>query len=551
MIRSLFIRDYLLIDEVTIDFESGFTVITGETGAGKSLIVDTLSLVLGARADTGIIRPGCNKSEITAVFSKSETVQQWLLDRDLSDDDELIIRRIIHREQASRAYVNGSVIPAQLLRELGAQLVEIHGQLEFQSILKPEFQRKTLDGFAGQLDKTETLKRIAKQIRSMEKQQSSVSSRKLKLEEEIDLIQYQINVLETLQAETGEFSELKSELVELSHAEELASLLFDVAQRLTYDEQHSVSGTLSEVERLINRASAIRPNLEEFLTMIAEARVRVDETARELGSISGSTEYNPARIEEIEQRMSALQQQARVHAADADYLPEKLDDLRSDLDSLTENYQELTSLDSEINLLKTRYKDIGGEVSKVRQSAVTNLGRKITQKMQKLGMEKGKFSIELIPEFLDTYTDYGAENARFMVTTNTGQTPGPLSKVASGGELSRINLAIQTITAENTAVPLIVFDEIDVGIGGKVAANVGRELRHLGESIQVLCITHLPQVASCADQQLNVTKTNTEFSQIDVRTLDRQERIMELARMLGGAKITDRTKEHATEMLSE
>ena len=551
MIRSLFIRDFLLIDEVTIDFESGFTVITGETGAGKSLIVDTLSLALGARADTAIIRSGSNKSEITAVFSNAEAVNEWLNHHDLSDEDELIIRRVIFREQPSRAYINGSVVPAQLLRELGTQLVEIHGQLEFQSILKPEFQRKTLDGFAGQLKATETLKRIAKQIRSMEKQKSSLASRKLALEEKIDLIQYQINVLEALQAESGEFSNLKSELLELSHAEELASLLIDAAQRLTYDEQHSVSGTLSEVERLIGRASAFRPNLEEFLTMITEARVRVDETARELGSISSHTEYNPARIEEIEQRMSALQQQARVHATDADHLPEKFIDLRSELNSLNENHQELASLDSEIELLKKQYIEIMREVSQARQSTVSSLGKEITHKMQKMGMEKGDFSIQLNPESQDSYTDYGAENVCFMVSTNKGQAPGPLSKVASGGELSRINLAIQTITAANTAVPLIVFDEIDVGIGGKVAANVGSELRHLGKSIQVLCVTHLPQVASCANQQLSVTKINTEFSQIDVRTLDRQERIMELARMLGGAKITDRTKEHATEMLSQ
>ena len=550
MIKSLYIKDYLLIPNIQIDFQKGLTVITGETGAGKSLIVDSLELALGARADSGIIRSGCDKAEIFVIFQiHNASIVGWLKEHDLYDGAECIIHRVIFPDRASRAYINGRPATLQSVRSLGSQLVEIHGQHEHQSLLKSVAQRNILDGFAGILDKTNNLSSLAVSIRNETSRRGSLIDRQQHLDEQLNLLRHQSSVLDQLQPEQGEFSRLKNELARATHAEELSTGLHEIAQRLFYADDASVSGTLTESIRQIGKLSEYDPELGVYANMLEEARFRTDDAAREILSVSSRIEYDPAEITSIEERMASLQQQARIHDISADELPDALLKIGEQICKLETELAGITTLDDRIKQLQTEHHSAASEISKVRRDFAIALSVAMTEQMQKLGMEGGVFEVELIEHNPVDYAGFGWENVNFLVSTNPGQQKGALSKVASGGELSRLSLAIQTVAAEVTQVHSLVFDEIDVGIGGKVAERVGRLLRSLGKSTQIFCITHLPQVAAQGDHQLNVNKKTENGSSVEIRLLDHEQRISEIARMLGGAKITVRTTEHAKEML--
>ena len=550
MIKSLYIKDYLLIPDIQIDFQKGLTVITGETGAGKSLIVDSLELALGARADSGIIRSGCDKAEIFVIFELHDaSIEDWLKEHELYDGAECIIHRVIFPDRASRAYINGRPATLQSVRSLGSLLVEIHGQHEHQSLLKSAAQRNILDGFAGILDKTSNLSTLATSIRSEISRRGNLIDRQRHLDEQLNLLRHQSSVLDQLQPEQGEFSRLKDELARTTHAEELSTGLHEIAQKLFYADDATASGTLTESIRQIGKLSEYDPELETYANMLEEARFRTDDAAREILSISSRSEYDPAEITSIEERMASLQQQARIHDASADELPDALLTIGEQISKLETELAGITTLDDRIDQLQTEHRSVASEISKIRKNFAITLSAAMTEQMQKLGMEGGVFEIELIEHDPMDYAGFGWENVNFLVSTNPGQQKGALSKVASGGELSRLSLAIQTVAAEVTQVQSLVFDEIDVGIGGKVAERVGRLLRSLGKSTQIFCITHLPQVAAQGDHQLNVNKKTENASSVEIRLLDHEQRISEIARMLGGVKITARTTEHAKEML--
>ena len=551
MIKSLYIKDYLLIPDIQIDFQKGLTVITGETGAGKSLIVDSLELALGARADPGIIRNGCDKAEIFVIFEIHDTrrIEKWLKEYELYDGAECIIHRVIFPDRASRAYINGRPATLQSVRNLGSLLVEIHGQHEHQSLLKSAAQRNILDGFAGILDKTSNLSSLAASIRSEISRRDNMIDRQQNLSEQLSLLRHQSSVLDQLQPEQDEFSRLKNELARATHAEELSTGLHEIAQRLFYADNATVSGTLTESIRQMGKLSEYDPELETYANMLEEARFRTDDAAREILSISSRSEYDPAEITSIEERMASLQQQARIHDVSADELPGELLAIGEQISNLETELAGITTLDERINQLQAEHRSAASEISKIRKNFANAFSVAITEQMQKLGMEGGVFEVELIEHNPVDYAVFGWENVNFLVSTNPGQQNGALSKVASGGELSRLSLAIQTVAAEVTQVHSLVFDEIDVGIGGKVAERVGRLLRSLGKSTQIFCITHLPQVAAQGDHQLNVNKKTENTSSVEIRLLDHEQRISEIARMLGGVKITTRTTEHAKEML--
>ena len=550
MIKSLYIKDYLLIPDIQIDFQKGLTVITGETGAGKSLIVDSLELALGARADSGIIRSGCDKAEIFVIFEIHDaSIEDWLKEHELYDGAECIIHRVIFPDRASRAYINGRPTTLQSVRSLGSLLVEIHGQHEHQSLLKSAAQRNILDGFAGILDKTSNLSSLAASIRSEISRRGSLIDRQRNLDEQLNLLRHQSSVLDQLQSEQGEFSRLKNELARATHAEELSTGLHEIAQRLFYADDATVSGTLTESIRQMGKLSEYDPELETYASMLEEARFRIDDAAREILSISSRSEYDPAEITSIEERMASLQQQARIHDVSADELPDALLAIGEQINKLETELGGITTLDKRIDQLQAEHRSAASEISEIRKKSAIILSAAMTEQMQKLGMEGGEFEIELIEHNPTDYAGFGWENVNFLVSTNPGQQKGALSKVASGGELSRLSLAIQTVAAEVTQVQSLVFDEIDVGIGGKVAERVGRLLRLLGKSTQIFCITHLPQVAAQGDHQLNVNKKTENASSVEIRLLDHEQRISEIARMLGGVKITARTTEHAKEML--
>ena len=550
MIKSLYIKDYLLIPDIQIDFQKGLTVITGETGAGKSLIVDSLELALGARADSGIIRSGCDKAEIFVIFEIHDaSIEDWLKEHELYDGAECIIHRVIFPDRASRAYINGRPTTLQSVRSLGSLLVEIHGQHEHQSLLKSAAQRNILDGFAGILDKTSNLSSLAASIRSEISRRGSLIDRQRNLDEQLNLLRHQSSVLDQLQSEQGEFSRLKNELARATHAEELSTGLHEIAQRLFYADDATVSGTLTESIRQMGKLSEYDPELETYASMLEEARFRIDDAAREILSISSRSEYDPAEITSIEERMASLQQQARIHDVSVDELPDALLAIGEQINKLETELGGITTLDERIDQLQAEHRSAASEISEIRKKSAIILSAAMTEQMQKLGMEGGEFEIELIEHNPTDYAGFGWENVNFLVSTNPGQQKGALSKVASGGELSRLSLAIQTVAAEVTQVQSLVFDEIDVGIGGKVAERVGRLLRLLGKSTQIFCITHLPQVAAQGDNQLNVNKKTENTSSVEIRLLDHEQRISEIARMLGGVKITARTTEHAKEML--
>ena len=550
MIKSLYIKDYLLIPDIQIDFQKGLTVITGETGAGKSLIVDSLELALGARADSGIIRSGCDKAEIFVIFEIHDaSIEDWLKEHELYDGAECIIHRVIFPDRASRAYINGRPVTLQSVRSLGSVLVEIHGQHEHQSLLKSAAQRNILDGFAGILDKTSNLSSLAASIRSEISRRGNLIDRQRHLDEQLNLLRHQSSVLDQLQPEQGEFYRLKNELARATHAEELSTGLHEIAQRLFYADDATVSGTLTESIRQIGKLSEYDPELETYANMLEEARFRTDDAAREILSISSRSEYDPAEITSIEERMASLQLQARIHDASADELPDALLTIGEQISKLETELAGITTLDDRIDQLQAEHHSVASEISKIRKKFAITLSAAMTEQMQKLGMEGGVFEIELIEHDTMDYAGFGWENVNFLVSTNPGQQKGALSKVASGGELSRLSLAIQTVAAEVAQVQSLVFDEIDVGIGGKVAERVGRLLRSLGKSTQIFCITHLPQVAAQGDHQLNVNKKTENASSVEIRLLDHEQRISEIARMLGGVKITARTTEHAKEML--
>ena len=550
MIKSLFIKDYLLIPDINLDFNSGLTVVTGETGAGKSLIVDSIELALGARADTGVVRTGCEKAEIFVIFDVSDPAsRKWLQDHDLDDGEECIVRRSINRNQSSRAYINGQPASLQNIKQLTQRLVDLHGQHEHQKLLTPEHQRYVLDGFAGNLELSSKVADLAHQIRKQRELAETLEERKEQLESQIDLLQHQSQTLESLNPETGEFTSLKEELLKMTHSEELIKTLGEISYRLAYYDQENVSDRLSEsiqqLERLVQYDSTLLP----FAELLDEAKVRVDDVAREVHALANRSEVDPQQIEMLNERMTQLQQQARIHNINADDLPSAAAQLSAQIVELKEELSNIFSADTRTKEFIDEYGRLSSQLSELRKTAAIDLSSAVTEQMQTLGMEGGEFTVELNPLPDDQFARYGHENVQFLVSANPGQPRGPLSKVASGGELSRLSLAIQVVAANLTNVSTLIFDEIDIGIGGGVAERVGRMLRTLGESCQILCITHLPQVAAQGHNQMQVVKNTRQTANVEINLLDSQQRVSEIARMLGGDKITARTMEHAKELL--
>ena len=550
MIRSLHIKDYLLVSDISIEFDDGLTVITGETGAGKSLIVDSLVLATGGRADSKVVRHGCVKAEIVAVFDTlDERARHWLAEQELEDEQQCVLRRIVYRDRPSRAFINGIPVSMQNLGAIGSFLVDIHGQHDHQLLLRQSEQRRILDSIAGHRDAAAELESVAKSIRRLESQRSKSAEKLRHLKERRELLAHQIGILEELQPDHGEFASLEEELAALSGAEMLAKSLHGIAHRLHYADESTVSAEILSCQKELALAG-IHSNMRLYATMLEEARLRIDDAARELHSIAERTEHNPQKIATVNERMSALQEQARIHHANPDHLDEVLAQLSAELASTESDLFDVEAADANIESLKSQHRAIAARLTAGRKAAAAALAADVTGFMQRLGMQRGSFDVALEPEPNESFSWFGHENVKFLAATNPGAELGELARVASGGELSRLSLAIQVNASDMADVASIVFDEIDIGIGGSVAESVGKLLKRLGGAVQVFCITHLPQVASCGDQQLNVIKSGRDASRIEVRMLNHEERISELARMLGGAKITAQATEHAKQMLS-
>ena len=549
MLRSLAIRDFVIVDTLELEFSPGFTVLTGETGAGKSILIDALAMVLGERADAIVVRNGTERAEIGAEFDVGDRpdVARWLRDNDLAGDaGMLLMRRVVESTGRSRGFINGHAATLAQLREMGERLVDIHGQHEHQTLGRAAAQRGLLDAYGGL---SETAARVAQLHAAWQQRRASraaFEANAAAFAAEREQLEWQARELEGLRFSAEEWPELAAEHSRLAHA---ASLI--EAARLGIE-------ALSEGDdSLLSRANAMTARLgtlvehdaglKEILDLLEPARIQLQEAAYALRRYGERLDLDPRRLREVEGRLDAIHAAARKYRVQPEALPAKLEAAKTRLRELGEggDVETLRRLENDAHAACVAE---AGKLSAGRKKAAKKLAEQVTAAMQELAMGGGRFEVALRPA--SEVAAHGLESVEFLVSPHTGIAPQPLSKVASGGELSRLSLAIQSVASRVAEVPTLIFDEVDAGIGGRVAEIVGRMLKQLGGRHQVMCITHLPQVAASADQQWQVVKTTVSGKVLSrVATLDRSQRVEEIARMLGGVKITETTRKHAAEML--
>ncbi|MCH9048159.1 MAG: DNA repair protein RecN [Proteobacteria bacterium] len=551
MLKHLHIRDFAVIEEVDIAFNDGLTVFTGETGAGKSIMVGALGLVLGDRSDSGIVRTGCERTEITAIFDieNENGIQSVLAEQEIGCEDELILRRVINKDGRSRAYVNGSSVPAQLLRALGERMVDIHGQHTHQSLLKADVQRNLLDEFGNHQQQLNEVKDAWKLWHATELELQSLSGDNRDHDAQMTLLQYQIQELEALNPGESKFSDVEEEYGRLSNANRILEVCQETLQQLS-DDEHS---TQSQISHRLNELQDIQKfdqSLSSVIDLLNNATIQVSEASDELRHYLDRLELDPEKLKAVEDKLGALHDMARKHKIQPEELTDHLLTLQEELHKLENSearYRELLTL-QETTI--EQYRKAAARLNQCRQQSAHRLSDDITKKLYELGMPGGQFSIEISDIGKNTPLQHGMDKIGYLVSLNPGQPLQPLSKVASGGELSRISLAIQVTGSKDKGIPTLIFDEVDSGIGGGVAEIVGKLLHSLSDKRQIFCVTHLPQIASQGDHHMQVAKaTHAGTTLTRVSELNKEERVDEIARMLGGVKITEQTLAHAKEML--
>ncbi len=552
MLRSLSIRDFVIVEKMALEFDAGFTVLTGETGAGKSILIDALALVLGARADALVVRQGAERAEVSAEFDIAalRPVKKYLEKQELTDEGgTCLIRRVIDASGRSRAFINGTAVTATQLRELGEFLVDIHGQHQHQSLARAPAQRELVDAYGKLEAQAQKVAELHRDWRAKAERCRVFESNAAAYAAERERLEWQVNDLAQLDFKAEEWPTLTAEHSRLAHAASLIEAAEFGMETLSEGEGASlaqVNGVISRLKNLLD----YDPKLKEVLDVLEPAQVQLQEAVYSLRHYQQKLDLDPKRLREAEQRMDAIHSAARKYRIEPEQLPELLAKARARLDELSiagdaVALRKLETAALEACVIEAKKLSVG------RRKAAKALAEKVTDAMQTLAMNGGVFEVAL--NALEQPAVHGLENIEFQVSAHKGMTPQPLGRVASGGELSRISLAIQTITSQVAQVPTLIFDEVDAGIGGRVAEIVGKLIKDLGKKHQVMCITHLPQVAACGDQQWQVAKsagngTNGKVSS-KVTVLDKTQRVEEIARMLGGVKITDTTRKHAAEML--
>ena len=553
MLRTLTIRDFVIVDTIELEFSNGFTVFTGETGAGKSILIDALQLALGGRGDASMVREGAAKADISAEFTLGTTARSWLAANEFSaEEGTALVRRVIDNAGRSKAWINGISATATQLRDLGEMLVDIHGQHAHQSLLKTEAQRELLDNQIAVRDpeaRGDVLATHAayKAWRALVRQREEFENDARNVLLERERLEWQVGELDKLAPKAGEWAEISNEHSRLSHA---ASLL-DGAQEALQAISESDTPILSQLSSLntkLGKLVDVDAQLQAVLDCMEPARIQLQEAVYALNNYIDKVELDPDRLREVDARMEALHSAARKFRTTPEELHEEHAALKARLRQLADA-SDLEGLRKQEEKARAAYMDVARRMSKRRAAAAVELGRQVTAAMQELSMSGGSFAVALNEGEPGAH---GLEQVEFLVAGHAGVAPRPLAKVASGGELARISLAIAVITAHATTTPTLIFDEVDTGIGGGVAEVVGRLLKRLGQQRQVLCVTHLPQVASQANQHFQVAKGTTgegrTVSRIDV--LDSRARVEEVARMLGGIEITETTRKHARELLA-
>lgn len=554
MLKHIRIRNFAIIDHIDIEFHAGMTALTGETGAGKSILLGALGLMLGDRADSDNVRVGSSKSEISAEFdiSKLEHIKLWLKEKELDTETDCLLRRRLSEDGRSRAFINSTPVPLQDLRELGEMLVDIHGQHEHQSLMRSDMQRQLLDDYSQHKPQLAELKNIYQQWKKVSTEFQQLQDDSKNRSDRLDLLRYQVGELDALSPVEGEYATLCEEHQRLANVDKLSATSQQAVMALYDAEEGTLYSQLSQQINLLESASETDPQLTPATTMLNEARVQIEETASLLRDYLASLDNNPERFNEVESRLGGLHDLARKHRVEPGQLFAVHAQLQQELKNLDHADENLTRLEQQTQEFKKSYLTLANKLSKSRNQFAQSLNKEISKAMQTLGMAGGKFEILVKTDAQANYSAQGLDDIEFTVSANAGQPCKPLAKVASGGELSRISLAIQMITAKQGRIPTLIFDEVDSGVGGGIAEIVGQHLRLLGHDRQVFCVTHLPQVASQAHQHLRVLKHIQEgLTQTQIQTLTEKERVEEISRMLGGIEITKQTRAHAKEMLDK
>ena len=553
MLKQLHIRNLAVIEELEIPFEPGMTVFTGETGAGKSIIVDALGLVLGDRADNSVIRTDTDAAEITAIFSLGTTsdIPEKLEAQGIAtDQEELILRRVINRDGRSRAWANDSPVTTQLLRELGDGMVDIHGQHEHQSLLRPDMQRNLLDTYGWYSDVLNRVREFHTEWSAAGNELKKLSGNDLDREARLSLLKFQVEELETLNVSAGEPETLAGEHTRLANASRLIESCRQARLHLTEDDHSLLSGINRDIHELQGLVQ-FDHSLTQVVELLEGAAVHVKEADVELRHYLDNLDLDPTRMQTVEDRLAAIHDMARKHKVRAEDLPEHLQALRDELGNCEESGQRVADLERRRDQALKEYLQAADELHTWRGKTAQKLAREIETRLKELGMPAARFSIDVQKIEKETPRQEGMDRVEFLVTINPGQELQALAKVASGGELSRISLAIQVIGSRDKGLPTLIFDEVDAGIGGAIAEVVGKLLHSLAANRQVFCVTHLPQVAALGDHHLQVNKAiGDNTTVIEVTHLNRIQRVEEISRMLGGLKITGKTREHAREMLA-
>jgi len=552
MLTTLCIEHFAIVKHLELDFTQGMTTFTGETGAGKSIMIDALMLALGGRGDASVIRPGEEKCDITAGFNfePNSDPAQWLAEHDIKcDEGEIYLRRLIYAEGRSKSYINGQPFPLQKIKELSEKLVHIHGQHQHQALMQHPTHRQQLDQYADHPKLLEDTVLAYKQCQKVKQEIDSLLNQEQQVDR-VKLLEFQLEELSSLDLQEGEIQSLNEEHQMLHHAKEYLEQSQQVDLLLNGDDEPNICTNLNLILQALNHLPQEQTHIKNSRELINSALIQCEEAVDEMHQFAERIHLDPERLNEIETRLSAIHHLARKHHVDSNQLLELQEKMQTELDTLLDSESRLAFLELQFSKLMKTYEEAALKLRDSRKAHALKLAKEITASIQQLGMPKGWVEIELTA--LEKMQVHGLDRVEYKVCTNPGMKPDSLNKIASGGELSRIGLAIQMITAQRGATPTLLFDEVDVGIGGTTAALVGQMLRKLGERLQVFCVTHQPQVAASAHQHFRVEKlsdNNQTFTKITF--LKNIEKVDEIARMLGGLTITEQTRSHAQELLNQ
>jgi len=554
MLTALTIRHVALIDQISLDFAPGMTTLTGETGAGKSILIDAIGLIQGERANTQLIRAGEEEAEVIAVFefAAAGPVAEFLQEQELLDE-ELIIRRTLNREGRGKIWINGRPATAATLKALSMLLIDVHGQHHNQKLLEKRYQRALLDSFGGLEGDVRQLGQIARELRRLQTLRDEAVREARTRTDRRQLLAFQLEEIDMLSPEPDEFNRLHQQLTRLSRQDEWRGTLTTQLERL-FDADDNIHDRLGQSGQALDRLLGLDARLAPLVDALEIARIQVSETADNLRDALNETEDDPAELDRVQQRLDQLHQLARKHRIPPEQLDNHIAALRTEADALERGEADSASLDEQITTQGRQYDQLADAVTQRRLTAARALEQAVTESIRQLGMPHGGIEIRVSPTepSPEQRAEHGHDEIVFLISANRGQPKQPLDQIASGGELARVSLAFKTLTAAFDPVETFIFDEVDTGIGGAIAEIVGRHLRALGQTRQVFCVTHLPQVAAQGQHQIQVQKQHHETGTItEITPLTETTRIEEIARMMGGIEVTEQTRKLAQEMIAQ